>query len=421
MSAAALMVMSIVSLPAAAGQKKNTTAPQYSIVHNFAGRPHDGALPGYVRGASLLALPNGMIYGTTNIGGSGVNPPTGAGAVFQLAPNDAFSLIYSFSPPNQNPIYPTGGLVADKTGALFGVSEYGSNLRGAVYKLSPPISGSQWTESQIFAFDTQRGDPYGEPTFGQNNVLYVTAYSSFAVPTRGGAALALTNTNFNTWQSQILHDFTGVGQDGFLPATGVVVDPMGALYGTTVLGGTANRGTVYKLTPPAQGFTQWTTTTLHSFGTTSILHDGENPYDPLIMDQAGNLFGITNYTVFKLSPPPQGQTTWTFKILYTFPDRSTSQARPGSRLILRPNGDLLGTRSHGGTWNKGIVFKLSPPAMGQTAWTFSVVHSFAGSPNDGAIPTSGITLAPSGAFYGTTTIGGTHGRGTVPCELSTRH
>ena len=52
---------------------------------------------------------------------------------------------------------------------------------------------------------------------------------------------------------EILHNFTGA--DGTFPVAGVILDDAGNLYGTTVQGGSSNRGVVYLLgytsTPPA--------------------------------------------------------------------------------------------------------------------------------------------------------------------------
>ena len=88
------------------------------------------------------------------------------------------------------------------------------------------------------------------------------------------------------------------------------------LYGTTYYGGSGGAGTVFKLTPPATGQTVWAETVLYSFG--SFDGDGANPLAGLIADKQGALYGTTKYggtgsegTVFKLTPPATGQTAWT--------------------------------------------------------------------------------------------------------------
>ena len=64
-------------------------------------------------------------------------------------------------------------------------------------------------------------------------------------------------------------------------------DNAGNLYGSSVSGGTYNYGYVFKLTPSNGG---WTLTDLHDFTNGS---DGAWPYDGLVIDASGNLYGTT--------------------------------------------------------------------------------------------------------------------------------
>jgi uncharacterized repeat protein (TIGR03803 family) len=82
-------------------------------------------------------------------------------------------------------------------------------------------------------------------------------------------------------------------------------------------------------------------------------------------------------------------------------------------LIADNQGVLNGTTYSGGSAGSGTVFKLTPPARGQTAWKETVLYSFAGG-SDGRSPNTGL-IADKGALYGTTTSGGsgTHQGGTV--------
>lgn len=76
-------------------------------------------------------------------------------------------------------------------------------------------------------------------------------------------------------------------------------------------------------------------------------------------------------------------------------------------LVLGPDGNLYGTTAAGGAHNLGVVFKVT------FSGTLTVVHDFAGAPNDGTSPIAGLTLASDGNFYGTTSSGGSNGVGSV--------
>jgi uncharacterized repeat protein (TIGR03803 family) len=88
---------------------------------------------------------------------------------------------------------------------------------------------------------------------------------------------------------KVLYSFVG-GADGSRPIAGLIFDTSGALYGTTEFGGSSALGTVFKLTPPAKGQTQWTQTVLHGFAGGS---DGALPLASLIFDTSGALYSTT--------------------------------------------------------------------------------------------------------------------------------
>ena len=55
---------------------------------------------------------------------------------------------------------------------------------------------------------------------------------------------------------------------------------------------------------------------------------------------------------------------------------------------------------------------MTRPLMRETTVTETVLHTFAGGPNDGALPSPSL-IDVNGAFYGTTAYGGVYGRGTI--------
>ena len=213
------------------------------------------------------------------------------------------------------------------------------------------------------------------------------------------------------WTQNILYVFQG-GEDGALPLGGLTSDKSMALYGTTQQGGTASVGTVYKLTPPAKGETSWTKTTLYSFqGGDS---DGANPSGRLAVSADGAVFGTTPYgnsfnsgIAYELTPPADGQNTWTETIIQVAAHTFGPSIAGLQHLN---NGDLVGTGSLG-------VFKLRPPLSGQSQWKYKAVYTFKGGKTDGEYPIGGALLLSGGMIFGTTETGGpgkcNHGCGSV--------
>ena len=254
---------------------------------------------------------------------------------------------------------PRGPLVFDNSGSLYGTNSgnlYGSstgNGHGSVFKLTP--ANGQWNETVLYTFCQSLGCP-----------------------------------------------------DGANPASGVIWDHIGNLYGTTASGGTYGSGVVFQLSSDGSG--GWTETVLHSFGNGT---DGAGIFTSgLVFDNSGNLYGTTrqggttgNGTVFELSP--NGSGGWTESVIYNFcpsagficPDGEA----PMGGVAIGADGNLYGTTSLGGSWQFGTVFQLTRGTNGQ--WTEKVLHSFGGDPTDGTTPRAGVILDAAGNLYGTTQLG----------------
>ena len=198
----------------------------------------------------------------------------------------------------------------------------------------------------------------------------------------------------------VLYFFKGGTTDGQDPGGGLIMDGAGNLYGTTAGGGTNGYGTVFTIN--AAG----TESVVYSFkgGTT----DGDSPFGQLIMDTAGNLYGTTSGggangdgTVFKITA------AGTESVLHSFVGGTTDGQQPIAGLVMDSAGNLYGTTSFGGENDDGTVFKIS---AGGTA---SILYSFKGGTTDGKVPDSGVIMDGAGNLYGTTSMGGANGDGTV--------
>jgi uncharacterized repeat protein (TIGR03803 family) len=197
-----------------------------------------------------------------------------------------------------------------------------------------------------------------------------------------------------------LYSFKG-GTDGSGPYDGLVRDGAGNLYGTTYRGGAFGSGAVFKVS--ATG----TETVLHSFAGGA---DGANPYAGLIRDSVGNLYGTTLHggtssggIAFRLDK--LGNET----VLYNFGAVPTDGTEPMAGLIRDAStGNLYGTTYFGGASGaaQGTVFKLD------TSGNETVLYSFSGG-NDGANPSASLFRDSGGNLYGTAQGGGALGSGVV--------
>jgi uncharacterized repeat protein (TIGR03803 family) len=177
------------------------------------------------------------------------------------------------------------------------------------------------------------------------------------------------------WTYELLHSFAG-GADA--QPNSLVQDANGALYGTTF--GNFGGDEAFKLTPPAAGHAAWSEAIIYRFGSS----DG-GPINGLTLGVDGTLYGAATppgasyyATVYKLAPPGAGKTAWSKETLYTFHMSAVEGAQPEAPLIQDASGALYGTTAWGGEAPFGTVFKLTPPAAGKTAWTGTVLYGFKG-------------------------------------------
>lgn len=247
------------------------------------------------------------------------------------------------------------------------------------------------------------GNLYGTTLSGGNKSTSCEAYTG--VP-GCGVVFKLTPGAHGSWKETVLHTFSG-GKDGAHPVGGVILDSAGNLYGTTRNGG-VGVGVVFKLTPRAHG--PWAESVLYTF-----TGNGEFPFSGVILDSSGNLYGTATEggeygrgIVFKLTPRALGP--WAETVLYDFPGITDGNA-PFGALTFDSGGNLYGVTYVGGDTSVscygntgcGVVFKLTPTRSG--AWTETVLHAFTGGA-DGAVPLLGVILDSRGNVYGTTIFGG---------------
>lgn len=408
----------------------HTAFSQYTVLHDFTGGS-DGAYP---RGG-LTIDGAGNLYGTTDQGGNmGVNcidhGNVGCGTVFEALPNGALLTLYIFTGGTDG-AHGDGRPVFGHDGSLYGhTSGGGASGFGNVYKLTPtrlcisvacPQIHLVWKQSSIYQFPDGIRITFFGPTpdlvfDGAGNIYGARFNGGLQNPNscffgNCGYIYKLTRSG-DTWTESDVYKFTG-NADGLGPS-GLTLRPDGNLFGVTLYGGDLNCippegcGTVFQLTPTGN---TWTETTLHSFEDDP---GGTQPWGSPVFDAAGNFYSTTtNLDVgccsmfFKLTPSGNG---------WSFSNQSMLQTRPGpfAGLIMDKAGNLYGT-AFGSETGCGAVFELIPTDQG---WTYQDLHDFADGPfcnagQDGAFPTSEVTVDGKGNLYGTTTQGGKFGFGVV--------
>jgi uncharacterized repeat protein (TIGR03803 family) len=323
------------------------------------------------RGSQGLLLDEfGNLFGSTEADGG---PPT----VFELVADDGG---WSF-----NPIYFGGGtdLVLGSTDHIYGLLGVGQYLAGAIGELSLDSEG--WTYSELYSFggngDKNGYRPLAPLSWDAKGNLYGTTYwgGGIGLPNciQGlgcGVAFELSrdpsaSTPEGIWNYHVMHRFASSPTDGQNPNGGLTLDSQGNAYGTTPVGGAqcapVGCGTVFKLTPVPAARWFWQETILYDFPAVPACSQGCAPAYNLVFDQAGNLYGVagggsnscagTCGVVFKLTPGANGQ--WSYSIVHAF-DGADGSGPLG--LAIDASGNLFGTTMTGGTYNRGVVFEVTP-------------------------------------------------------------
>jgi uncharacterized repeat protein (TIGR03803 family) len=358
--------------------------------------------------------------------------------------------LYSFCTAKKcsDGVQPQTGLMMDASGNIFGTTSDGgaNNHGGTIFELSP--KKSKWTYSVLYSFCAQKkcadgNGPSSRVVLDTEGNLYGTTVDGGSTDD-GGTVFKLAPAG-GEWTLQVLHSFCTEGgkkcTDGEYPYPGVNLTypgaASGALYdGTSPLYGTAenegiakkNGGVAYRLTPNGG---DWTYDVLYDFCARKKCADGKSPQSGMVLDQSGNLFGMTFRgatgdnpgIIFELSPSKKD--IWRETVLHPFcPDSGCLDgSNPTGDLIMDATGNLFGTAQEGGTGAPdcgsefvrlgcGVVFKLTPDGKQSQQ---EVLYNFCSQTDctDGDTPTGGLIMDADGNLYGTTFSGGAANQGTV--------
>jgi uncharacterized repeat protein (TIGR03803 family) len=344
-----------------AADERAGTGPTFTerVVYNFPldAKRRSALFPS----GSLLAGERESFYGTTS---ATAGFRGGDGTVFELTRRRSIRVI-SRTARKQGSL-PLWGVIADASGALYGTTREGGDLNcfdqlgcGTVFKLKP------------------------------EGALY---------------------------DKETLHRFSG-GTDGAEPTSGLTLDSGGSLYGTTASGGGTNCGgngcgTVYRLTPSGARYRE---AIVYRFRGGS---DGNRPMGGVVLDAAGNLYGVTARggvrcvdsstgcgTVYELM---RGSSGYSKVVLHRFRGSVLGDgAIPAASLIRRADGALYGTTLEGGkapctSSGCGTVFELTRSG---SEYQERVLMNFAPAPGN-VLPEPSALLSHDGELFGTTSAGG---------------
>jgi uncharacterized repeat protein (TIGR03803 family) len=321
------------------------------------------------------------------------------GAQSSPTPTFSFSLFHRFS-GGEAGTSPAGGVIRDRQGNFYGVTQQGGSFNyGTVFML-----GLTGRETVLHSFNGQDGLWPSAALIrdGEGNLYGVTSNGGTSEGGKCRFGCGVVFKIDTSGKETLLHAFTG-GVDGGNPIAPLLLDEAGDIYGVTYGGGdsscTGGCGVVFRLNKGGKE------TVLYTFTGGA---DGAGP-STLIRDASENLYGSTrgggdiNCNRGGCGTIFKLDETGKKTILYTFTDLINGDAPNG--LIRDVTGKFFGV-----TWQGGDLFGCGGTGCGtvfelDSSYRESVLYTFSGG-SDGANPNPALIRDASGNLYGVTEDGG---------------
>lgn len=314
------------------------------------------------------------------------------------APAQTVTTVFDFTNSNGTATLPVGPMAQGRDGNYYGVTQ-GPSV-GVIYKVS--ASGT-FTLVHTLASDASEGQSCNGLVLGTDGNFYGTCEHGGNNSNSTGTFFKVTPTGTLT----VLHSFDGTFSgttDGCYPLGLPVQASDGNFYGTTFECGVNDAGIIYKITPAG------VFSVVHAFAFGSV--DGNQPEGALIQGSDGNLWGTLSFggannggAVFKST------LTGTESLVFSFGacPSTTTGCNPLAGLVQGTDGNYYGTAEEGGANNQGVAFKVTSKG------TYTLLHSFNSTTDNGGYPQLPLALGTDGNFYGIATdcIGG----GCSPADL----
>jgi uncharacterized repeat protein (TIGR03803 family) len=308
--------------------------------------------------ASVTPGSDGNLYGVTRLGG-----PVLIGTIYRLTPGGVFTVLHTFT--GQDGSQPRGALVEDGAGNFYGTTYVGGAFNaGTVFRFS--AGGTLTTLHHFTGGATDGGNPDAGLIRARDGNFYGTTSGDNLG--RGGSVFRVSPAGVFTNVVNLVGRSHGP----------LVEDASGNFYGTSLNG-------AFRVS---------------STGTLTNFPGNSGGFGALVLGPDGALYGTTLNAIFRLTPA--GVVT----PLYTF-SGGPDGAEPFAGLTLGPDGLLYGTTAFGGSLLRGTVFRIS------TSGSFQSLHSFGTGTFDGWTARSEMVVFPNGKLYGTASLGGQFGGGTI--------
>lgn len=349
-------------------------AQTFSVLYNF-GTAGDAPISPTTPGL-LAQSRDGNLYGTAPLGGI-----DGKGAVYQMTPAGAITVIHSFD--GSDGYDAISGLTLGNDGNLYGAAALGgAGFDGTIFVVSP---AGVFTDLHDFR-GNEGSDPMGAPIQGADGNFYGTA--------GGGGTFDKGTVYKMSPDGNVVSIYSFDNTHGKFPVGGLVQGRDGDFYGTAGSGGKNDEGVVFKITAAGK------LKVLFNFDFTH----GSGPIAGLLLGADGNFYGTTSRggstglgTLFKMTPA--GAVT----VLHNFGTFNDGSFSDGG-LVQATDGFLYGSTVQGGTEGLGMIYRIAPDGS-----NYSDLHDF--DQSDGESADAALVQNTNGLVYGTTNLGGSENEG----------
>ena len=290
---------------------------------------------------SLAQSINGKLYGMTSAGGSSNN-----GVIFSYDPSTStYTNLKDLDGANGNNFYGRSSLIEATDGKLYGTTRQGGiSGYGVIFSFDPSTS----TYTKLIDFVGINGsDPDGSLVQANDGKLYGTTL-------QGGSSGNGVIFSFDPITST--YTYTNLNDSGYIngarPYGGLVQANDGKLYGTTLLGGSINRGVIFSFDPSTSTYTK-----LRDFGYYDSPLTGS-----LMQASNGKLYGMmsggSSYGGAIISFDPSSSIYTRLKDFGYYVDINGNN--PVGGLMQASDGNLYGMTSRGGSDDYGVIFSFDP-------------------------------------------------------------